>query len=174
MQSRSIRRSKQPKLLAHDDIQARRTKAIATVSQITVQSLIKEAEEARQVAQAMGNSAGMTAAVTLKAKLSGLLTEPPSYSAGEGKGGITVIISADNAGLLLPPTEAESEMSNADWETCSIVAPSTRQELRLDVVPVSRGLATIRASPLHINLYTSEPDVRVSRPPAATIAAPWS
>jgi hypothetical protein len=122
MQSRSIRRSKQPKLLAHDDIQAeiaRRTKAIATVSQITVQSVIKGAEEARQVAQAMATSAGMTAAVSLKAKLSGLLTEPPSYSAGEGKGGITVIISADNAGLLLPPTEEESEMSNADWETCS-------------------------------------------------------
>jgi hypothetical protein len=60
-----------------DEIALRRTAAVAETG-ISVKSLIEEAEAARKVAEQDGNAAGMTAAITLKARLSGQLdAEPP-------------------------------------------------------------------------------------------------
>jgi phage terminase small subunit len=48
---------------------------IAQSNNITVQSLLLEAQEARTIAKAGGNAGAMVAATTLKAKLTGLLVE---------------------------------------------------------------------------------------------------
>jgi Terminase small subunit len=66
---------------------ARRQTAAAQQSGISLESLIREVEAARQVAEENGNAAAMVSALKLKAELSGLLneaappkpeTEPPS------------------------------------------------------------------------------------------------
>jgi hypothetical protein len=54
-----------------------------TDARLTTSTLLAEAEAAYQAAAAAGNAAGMCAAVTLKAKLSGLLDVDPPASAPE-------------------------------------------------------------------------------------------
>jgi hypothetical protein len=54
---------------------ARRQEAAARESRVTVLSLIREAEEARRVAEENGNAAAMVSASSLKGRLCGLLTD---------------------------------------------------------------------------------------------------
>ena len=66
------------RLLSNPDIAAdiaRRQAEIAEQSEISVKSLLAEAEGARAVAEAAGNGSAMVAAVALKAKIAGLLVE---------------------------------------------------------------------------------------------------
>lgn len=62
--------------LPHIDAEVARLQAdIASAANITVQSLLIEAEQARTVAKEDGNGSAMVAATTLKARLCGLLID---------------------------------------------------------------------------------------------------
>jgi hypothetical protein len=75
-------------LMAMESIRAeiqRRQEAAARESGVTLQSLIKQAEEARAVAEQAGNASAMVAAIQLKAKLTGQLGDvsAPAQSQSE-------------------------------------------------------------------------------------------
>ena len=88
------------KILARPEVVAeiqRRTEELTAASQISVATLIREAEESRAVAQAAGNSAGMSQAISLKARLSGFLSDRPQP---EEKSSVVIVFTPDDAKLL--------------------------------------------------------------------------
>lgn len=86
------------RLLTNGDIEAavnRGLQRVAKRSDITVESLAREFEEARALAKKQGQASAMVAATTGKGKLSGLLVERHKHSGAIGTYDLTKVSDAD-------------------------------------------------------------------------------